>query len=133
MTVTGVYMYIYIYLGPVTGTCVYVLYCVAACTQCTITQRGGTHSTGTHGIIYIYDVCTLLYSAAWWATSGRWASQRAADGRTPRRAADRWVIKHYHVPANRKVKYPARGSISDEPEATKYKAPRSTNTIDYQR
>ena len=32
------------------------------------------------------------------ATSGRWASRRAADGRTPRQAADRWAFRralHY--------------------------------------
>ena len=73
--------------------------CVAVCTQYTITQCGGvnTHSTVTHGIIYIY-VHVLLCSAAWRATSGRWASRRAADGRTPRRAADRWAFRralHY--------------------------------------
>ena len=76
------------------------LYCVAVCTQHAITQCGGTQSTVTHGIIYIYvsDVYTLLYSTAWRATSGRWASRRAADGRTPRRAADRWAFRralHY--------------------------------------
>jgi hypothetical protein len=28
--------------------------CVAVCARYTITQRGGAHSTVTHGIIYIY-------------------------------------------------------------------------------
>jgi hypothetical protein len=40
----------------------------------------------------------IHYSAAWRATSGRRASRRAADGRTPRRAADRWAFRralHY--------------------------------------
>jgi hypothetical protein len=88
-----IYIYIYIYLGPLTGTCCMhvCVYCVAVCTQYTITQCGGAHSTATHGIIYIY-VYMLLCSAAWRATSGRWASRRAAHGRTPRRAADRWAF-----------------------------------------
>ena len=44
----------------------------------------------------LYIMC---YSAAQHgATSGRWASRRAADGRTPRQAADRWAFRralHY--------------------------------------
>ena len=45
-------------------------------------------------IIYIIYYSTIQHGA----TSGRWASRRAADGRTPRRAADRWAFRralHY--------------------------------------
>ena len=48
--------------------------------------------------LYLCVLCNIYYSTAWRATSGRWASRRAVDGRTPRRAAGRWAFRralHY--------------------------------------
>ena len=56
------------------------------------------YSAVAYGIIYTVSMYIIYYSTAWRATSGRWASRRAADGRTPRRAADRWAFRralHY--------------------------------------
>ena len=66
------------YLGPVKGTC--IIYCV--------TQHGGGYVRCTARLRMALSMSMLYiiyYSAAQHgATSGRWASRRAADGRTPR-------------------------------------------------